>query len=86
MVIKIDLVDVDGKLLSNDNYDAIQVENDFIKIIIKNNDNDFSLRELRWLRTATIDMIYDGGTPETMRGYINLLDKIENIIERKHDK
>ena len=84
MVIKVCLIDENGK--PYDNYKVIDVAKDSIKIVIKNNDNDFSLKELRWLRTATIDMIYDGGTPETMRGYINLLDKIENIIERNHHK
>lgn len=54
--------------------------------ICQYDDTDFSLEELRWLRTAMIKMICDGGSPETMRSYLNLLDKIENIIRRKCDK
>lgn len=46
-------------------------------------DTDFSLEELRLLRMVMIDVIYSGETPETMRGYLNILDKIENIIKRK---
>ena len=81
MVIKVCLIDENGK--PYDNYKVIDVAKDSIKIVIKNNDDDFSLKELRWLRTAMIDMVYGGGTPETMRGYLNILDKIENIIRRK---
>lgn len=57
-----------------------------VKLQVMNNNDNFSLKELRWLRTATIEMIHDGGTPETMRGYLNILDKIDNIIRRKCDK
>ena len=57
-----------------------------VKLQVMNNNDDFSLKELRWLRTAMIDMVYGGGTPETMRDYLNVLDKIENIIKRKCDK
>lgn len=87
MVKCIRLVDGEGKGIPSDMIEIIDWDvNDHIKIMVKNYNWGFSQKEVFTLMNLINDKVKYGVHVEEAREYINLLDKLEKIIERNTTK
>ena len=87
MVKCIRLVDGEGKGIPSDMIEIIDWDvNDHIKIMVKNYNWGLSQKEVFTLMNLINDKVKYGVHVEEAREYINLLDKLEKIIERNTTK